>query len=133
MERLREERNTITAEITVKGEPEGHMHMTKLNLMTTRSRSEITKYLRERCQRNRDWDAIVEQMCMMTIQKFRAGEPVVNLGDSTPPAEPVYRLFPWVVDGEPSIIYGEGGIGKSYLAGFMAAMVDQAVLSLIHI
>ena len=63
----------------------------------------------------------------MTLQKFRAGEPVLNLGELSPPLEPIYRLYPWVVDLEPSIIYGEGGIGKSYLAGFMAAMVDQAI------
>ena len=128
LERLREDsKRTVTADITVKGNPEGHMHLTKLNLLATRSRTEITKYLRERCQRQRDWDAIIEQVCVMTLQQFRAGEPVLNLGDLNPPLEPIYRLYPWVVDLEPSIIYGEGGIGKSYLAGFMAAMVDQAI------
>ena len=43
LERLREDsKRTVTADITVKGEPEGHMHLTKLNLLATRSRTEIT-------------------------------------------------------------------------------------------
>ena len=98
--------------------------MTRLNLLTTRGRGEVARYARERSP-NHDWDAIIEQLCVLTLNHFRTGEPVVDLGGVTPPAEPVYRLRPFVVEGEATVIYGEGGIGKSYLAGFMAALVDQ--------
>ena len=126
LERLREDsRRTVTADVTISGKPEGHIHMTRLNLLATRSRNEVARYARERCQRNRDWDAIIEQLCVVTLNHFRTGEPIVELGDVSPPAEPVYRLKPFVVDGESTVIYGEGGIGKSYLAGYMAALVDQ--------
>ena len=128
LERLREDsRRTVTADVTISAQPEGHIHMTRLNLLATRSRNEVAKYARERCQRSRDWDAIIEQLCVVTLNHFRAGEPIINLGDVTPPAESIYRLKPFVVEGEATVIYGEGGIGKSYLAGYMAAMVDQAI------
>ena len=125
LERLREDsRRTVTADITISARPEGHIHMTRLNLLTTRGRGEVARYARERSP-NHDWDAIIEQLCVLTLNHFRTGEPVVDLGGVTPPAEPVSRLRPFVVEGEATVIYGEGGIGKSYLAGFMAALVDQ--------
>jgi len=126
LERLREDsRRTVTADIRITGVPEGHIHMTRLNLLATRSRNEVARHCTSRCQRGRDWDAIIEQLCVITLDHFRTGEPIVNLGEQEPPAEPVYRLRPFVVEHEPTIIYGEGGIGKSYLAGWFAAMVDQ--------
>mgnify|MGYP003147208339 CR=1 FL=1 len=125
LERLREDsRRTVTADITISARPEGHIHMTRLNLLTTRGRGDVARYARERSP-NHDWDAIIEQLCVLTLNHFRTGEPVVDLGEVTPPAEPIYRLRPFVVEGEATVIYGEGGIGKSYLAGFMAALVDQ--------
>jgi len=125
LERLREDsRRTVTADITISARPEGHIHMTRLNLLTTRGRGDVARYAKERSP-NHDWDAIIEQLCVLTLNHFRTGEPVVDLGEVTPPAEPVYRLRPFVVEGEATVIYGEGGIGKSYLAGFMAALVDQ--------
>ena len=130
LERLREDsRRTVTAEIKISARPEGHIHQTRINLLATRSRNEVARYCRERCQRSRDWEAIIEQLCVMTLDVFREGEPVVNLGEVDPPAEPIYRLRPFIVEGEATIIYGEGGIGKSFLAGFMAATVDQNLSS----
>ena len=126
LERLREDsRRTVQADISIRAEPEGHIHMTRLNILTTRGRKDVASYARERCQRGRDWDAIIEQLCVETLKHYRAGEPLLNLGELRPPPEPVYRLNPFIVENEATIIYGEGGIGKSYLAGFMAALIDQ--------
>lgn len=126
LERLREDsRHTVSADIKITTENEGHIHMARLNLMATRSRHEIARHATDRDTLNRDWVAIIEQTCAMAMEHYRTGEPTVNLGDVVPASEPVYRLKPWIVEGEATIIYGEGGIGKSYLAGFMAASVDQ--------
>ena len=126
LERLREDsRRTVTADIRITAQPEGHIHMTRLNLLATRSRNEVARYARERCQRNRDWDAIIEQLCVMTLDLYREGEPVVNLGEVQPSPEPIFRLRPFIVEGEATILYGEGGIGKSMVAAMMAGLVDQ--------
>ena len=101
--------------------------MTRLNLLATRSRNDVAKHCTSRCQRGRDWEAIVEQFCVMTLDHWRQGEPVVNLGTVDPPPEPVYRLKPVLLEKEATLIYGEGGIGKSYLAAYLAAQIDQGV------
>ena len=126
LERLREDsRRTVTADIRITAHPEGHIHMTRINLLATRSRNEVARHCTGRCQRGRDWAAIIEQLCVMTLDLYREGEPIVNLGEVEPPPEPVYRLRPFIVEGEATILYGEGGIGKSMVAAMMAGLVDQ--------
>ena len=126
LERLREDsRRTVAADIRITAQPEGHIHMTRLNIMSTRSRNEVARHCVSRCQMGRDWDAIIEQGCVMTHDLYREGEPIVNLGEVEPPLEPVYRLRPFIVEGEATILYGEGGIGKSMVAAMMAGLVDQ--------
>lgn len=128
VERIREDsRHTPTADIRIIGQPEGHIHMTRVNLLSTQARSQVARHAAGRCTRGRDWEAIVEQLCVMTLDHWREGEPVVNLGEVNPPAEPQYRLRPILLENEATLIYGEGGIGKSYLAAYLAAQVDQGI------
>tara|TARA_R100000306_G_scaffold59910_1_gene59402 strand:+ start:354 stop:1289 length:936 start_codon:yes stop_codon:yes gene_type:complete len=63
----------------------------------------------------------------MTLDHWRLGEPVVNLGTVTPSVEPTYRLKPFLLENEATLIYGDGGIGKSYVAAYLASQVDQGV------
>jgi hypothetical protein len=63
----------------------------------------------------------------MTLDHWRQGEPVVNLGTVQPSPEPSYRLRPFLLEKEATLIYGDGGIGKSYVAAYLASQVDQGV------
>ena len=128
VQRIREDsRHTPTADVRIQAEPEGHIHMTRINLLSTQARSQVARHAAGRCTRSRDWDAIVEQLCVMTLDHWREGEPVVDLGSVTPSPEPKFRLRPILLEEEATLIYGEGGIGKSYLAAYLAAQVDQGM------
>ena len=63
----------------------------------------------------------------MTLDHWRQGEPVVNLGTVTPSPEPTYRLNPILLENEATLIYGDGGIGKSYVAAYFASQIDQGI------
>ena len=129
VQRIREDsRHVPSADIRIRGNPEGHIHMTRINLLSTQARGQVAKHCAGRCTKSRDWDAIVEQMCVLTLDHWREGEPVVNLGTVNPPPEPIYRLKPFLLEKEATLIYGEGGIGKSYLAAYLAAQIDQGVV-----
>ena len=129
VDRIRESsRQAPTAEIRVNAYPEGHIHLTTLNLLSTRTRSEVARYCAERGTTiPRDWAAIIEEMCVAVLDRWRQGEPVVRLGDVNPPLAPDYRLAPILLDKEPCLIFGEGGIGKSYLAALCGVLVDQGI------
>jgi len=128
VQRIREDsRHVPSADIRIRGKPEGHIHMTRINLLSTQARSQVARHCAGRCTRNRDWDAIVEQFCVLTLDHWRQGESVINLGTVVPSPEPAYRLKPFLLEREATLIYGDGGIGKSYLAAYLAAQIDQGI------
>ena len=128
VQRIREDgRHTPSADIRIRAKPEGHIHFTRINLLSTQARNQVARHCAGRCTRGRDWDALIEQTCVMTLDHWRQGEPVVNLGTVKPSPEPSYRLKPFLLENEATLIYGDGGIGKSYVAGYLASQVDQGV------
>jgi len=129
VERIKETtRQAPTAEVRISAYPEGHLHLTTLNLLATRSRNEVARYCADRGNMlERDWSAIIEEMCVAVLDRWRQGEPVVRLGEVNPTAEPPWRLEPILMDSEACLIYGEGGIGKSYVAALCGVLVDQGM------
>ena len=95
VQRIREDsRHTPSADIRIRANPEGHIHFTRINLLSTQARNQVARHCAGRCTRGRDWDALVEQCCVMTLDHWRQGEPVVHLGSVTPPPEPVIVAKP---------------------------------------
>lgn len=128
VDRIRETRGVPAGEIRVQAYPEGHIHLTTLNLLSTRSRNEVAKFCAERGSLiQRDWAAIIEEMCVAVLDRFRQGEPTVRLGDVRAPTLPEWQLEPLILAKESTLIYGYGGIGKSYLAAFCSVLVDQGI------
>jgi hypothetical protein len=128
VQRLREDsRHTPSADIRIRAKPEGHIHFTRINLLSTQARNQVARHCAGRCTRSRDWDAVIEQTCVMTLDHWRQGEPVIDLGTVKPSPEPSYRLKPFLLENEATLIYGDGGIGKSYVAGYLASQIDQGV------
>ena len=128
VERIREARGIPTGEVIIRAYPEGHIHWTTLNLLSTRGRREIATFCAERGNMvQRDWSAIIEELCVAVIQRYRQGEPVLRLGSVDAPETAPWRLEPLLLDNEATLIYGQGGIGKSYLAGLCAVLVDQGL------
>ena len=127
VQRIREDsRHTPTADVRIQAKPEGHIHMTRINLLSTQARAQVARHCAGRSP-SRDWDAMVEQFCVMTLDHWRQGEPVVDLGTVKPSPEPIYRLRPFLLEEEATLIYGDGGIGKSYVAAYLASQVDQGI------
>lgn len=100
-----------------------HLHQARLNLTSTTARRTLAKYLETRMEL--EWDAIVEQACIATLQAYRAGEPVLALTDVAPRQGARYRIEPLLLDGHPNHLYGDGGVGKSLLAGYLAVLVSS--------
>ena len=126
-DKVRESSRTApTAEIRITAYPEGHITWTTLNLMNTKARADVVKFCEERASSAfRDWPAIMEELALAVIERHRQGEPVVELGEVKPSLEPHYRLAPLMLEGENTLIYGEGGIGKSYIAALAGVLVDK--------
>ena len=87
---------------------------TQLAFGADRSRSSLAKTLIELDPR--PWDRFINQVCEITLERARAGEPIEilnTLDDITPPQ---WLLEPILYKGLPTLIFGEKAVAKSTIA-----------------
>ncbi len=74
-----------------------------------------------------EWDAIIEYACVSVLEAFREDElePAVNLRDLKEPKDEGMLVSPILPLNEPSIIFGEGGTGKSLLSLWIGGLVSE--------
>jgi len=120
-------RGSVTAEFQATTTAPGyqpHLTLGQLNLVALRTRTDFTKRLKS-LYPEANWDEVMEAVCMLGLRHLRQGEPVLRLSEQADIQAPAHRLFPLVYDGLPTVLYGPGGIGKSYLALFFSMLVDH--------
>lgn len=85
------------------------------NFTAERSRSSLAKSLNENFPKW-DWKDILNQVCIITVKRARAGEPIQELWTNEDILAPEYLLEPLLIKGLPTIIFGEKGVTKSTTA-----------------
>jgi len=101
----------------------GHLYQGRTNLTSPTAKRTLRSELLEQDQ-NVPWMEVVEFLCTETLRRWRTGEPVVRVGTLPTPDTPTYRLWPILPEAVPTIIYGEGGSFKSYLALMVSLLVQ---------
>jgi len=95
----------------------------KYNFATVQTRKQWSNLLTERCP-GFDWFAILEKLCELVIAHVHRGEPTVDLDIADDSVERItYALRPFVVRGQPNVIFGDRSSGKSYLGVLVAYLV----------
>ena len=64
---------------------------------------------------------VIEMSCVYAIEANNAGEPAIRLKDAPKPEAADFLIDPILYDRNPTIIFGDGGSGKSYVAMAMGA------------
>ena len=118
LERFAEHDSELKAEVTIRSSRPpraGLLHSARFNIVSTQARGTLAKALAER-DRDLDWVALIEGMCFVVRERYRSGEPAIDLREDL--ARPAQR---WVV--EPfieyegaTVLFADGGTGKSMLA-----------------
>ena len=105
----------------------GHLRQGRIILTSPASRRTMVKALEER-DNEVDWDRTMEQLCVAVLARHRAGSPEVELhGDADLEAEDRWLVQPLIQVGNPTLIYGAGSSGKSWLAQYLAVLADEGV------
>jgi len=125
LDHISERGDGVSGELLIKYKNE-HVYHGKINLISPQSKNTLVKSLSSRVN-HLDWGAVIEQIAFKTLDQYRIGEPVVQLGTLAPRTTPRYRLYPFILEGERVIFYGFGGSGKSKLSQFMALMVQNGL------
>ena len=105
---------------TTNGEP---MSLADFNLSTTRSRHDRAKVLERQARTDQvDFVSILETFCQKVLAAERRGNPAVLLRDLPKPAtiEPFHVAGIQLPRHHPSVAFGDGGDGKSYVGLYVA-------------
>ena len=121
-DRISESRGDMSAEVTVQRSPEGHVMRARVNLSSMTARKGAATFCNGRAP-NTDWQDIWERFAVAVIDHEREGAPLEKVGDRPLRGKPTWLLDPMLVEGTATILYGEGGIGKSTMTAAIAVSV----------
>ncbi|MGD0264403.1 MAG: DnaB-like helicase N-terminal domain-containing protein [Candidatus Methylomirabilota bacterium] len=111
--RVRDGGEGIQGELTVSLDGRA-LHWGRANLASLSAREALATKLRRSSTRI-PWADILEQVCRGTTEAVRATEPTVQLVPAYRTVEP-YVIGKLIPDRETSVLFGDGGIGKSLVA-----------------
>jgi len=129
-----ETRGDLFAEITIAdtlSDPPALIHNSRLNLNAANTRSSLAKDLAGG-DASVPWATLLEELCFLVKRAYRQGEPAVRLCDVAVDTADRWLLKPYIEADQSSlsVIYADGGSGKSLLALAMATTLageDQIV------
>ena len=110
------------AKVTYMG---NHVHQARYDLTATQSRKTLSVQCGER-HPGPDWTSFIEEASLLVLERFRTGEPVIDFGEFEPGEQSQFLVYPLLLKGEPNLLFGPGGSGKSYIAAYMASLVSYA-------
>ena len=122
--RLDRRTGDVTAELTavfVNGSTE-LLHRTRLSLLSTRSLTEVARHLQQR-HPGPNWPELLEEASYKVVDSQRRGRPAILLRDAIEPPAQGWIVEPLLQADEPTVLFGDGGSGKSQLALALAASI----------
>jgi len=100
-----------------------HLFEGNHNLSALQGRTALAKHLASRVE-GVDWPRFLEEACVLTVRAERQGEPFIAVGSlAEDETRPFWLIEPVVRVGLPTILFGDGGAGKSTTALMLASTV----------
>ena len=118
LERFAERSDDIAVEATVNfAHPilGGRLYSGRLLLIGPNSKRDVARMLLERVDEV-DWPGLLEQVCLLARDRYRRGEPPVDLSRIEYTEQPRFLLAPFIVRNGISILYSDGASAKSLFA-----------------
>lgn len=100
-----------------------------INLLSMLSCGQITKQLNKSTEEI-DWDTVLTYITHLTLEDLRKGKPLAHIGLEPPSMKVEYLLRPILQKGLPTTLFAPGGSGKSYIADYIAVLVQCNVTGL---
>lgn len=122
--RLKESSSGFGCELTVSVR-DSVLEWGQFNLLAAETRARTAKRLSERV--DGPWAQRLNDFCYEVVQRERRGPDVVNTDPAAKPKPLRYLLRPFLPYGMPTLLYGEGGTGKSTIAAAVALSVQGGV------
>lgn len=92
-----------------------------------RDRERLAGRLARFVKKSAPWGEWAEAICFAAKQDWERGEPVIPLADVAAPSAVSYLVYPLLLEGETTLLYGDGESGKSVIALAAALAVAAGV------
>lgn len=124
-ELLHERSDGLHGELWVAGDAnrnglDGHISWGTFNLSSPTARGRQATILASRSNGQHvkagTWVELLEYACTRTAQESRRGEPPVDLSEGEPILELPYLVKPFLAEGQPTVLFGDGQVGKGWIA-----------------
>ena len=126
LDRLADSKAGLSGEIAVSSGL-GKLHSpSRFNVLAPQTRASLARTLTER-DGGVDWTAAIEQVCALTIQRWREGEPIIDLRDVPTGQHERWLYQPWLEYGGPTVLFADGGVGKSTFALIIATSIASGI------
>ena len=125
LSRFKPNKDGMSAELTIYMPLNGKVRTLTsgvVNLSALVTRDRLIKRLTELAELV-DWRRVVETVCVRGVQEYRRGEPIESLEPSDQDTPTRFVLNPYVYDNHPTLLYGPGDSGKSFLALYWACLL----------
>jgi hypothetical protein len=132
--RLSEHHDALSAEVTVSNANGTELHWARVNLASTQARGALVKAVEE-AEPTGDWRPIIERSCRLVAKHLRTGDPAVDLVPELPERVQRWSVEGWIPQGQITVLCGDGGTGKSYLALALvvSGLLDRAITPRWHV
>ena len=126
--RVSEHRDSLSAEVTVSNAAGTELHWARVNLASTQGRNAVVKAVEE-AEPTDDWRPMIERACRLVAHHVRTGDPAVPLVATAPETAHRWAVEGWMPHGQITVLFGDGGSLKSYLALTLATtgLLDRAL------
>ena len=125
--RIRENPERIKCEVAIT--LDGKLLTRSSPVLTSESGKDSLIRKLQRRRPKEDWgidhEVLIEQLAAMVIDAHREGAEPLKLAEVPEDNSLLWRIEGILPEGQPSLLYGDGGSGKSMVACWLAVMVDQ--------
>lgn len=111
--RFADHRDTLSAEVSIVS-PLGPLHWARVNLASTQGRNALIRAAEEASGED-GWRPIIDRSCQLVARRFRESEPAASLV-AAPQSRTRWLVEPLIPAEEVTVLFGDGGSGKSFLA-----------------
>jgi hypothetical protein len=127
-DRLTDQRGSVYAEVTITLGSTILLEAVDLNLKNDRAQTTLANSLKDYGTGTTSvpWKLLLQKACALVMRQKRLGRPTLILNRHSQVQPLTYAVNPLVFKHKPTILYGDGGIGKSTLALLVAMLVSTA-------
>jgi hypothetical protein len=126
-DRLTDQRGSVYAEVTITLRSIILLEAVDLNLKNDRAQTTLANSLKDYRTGTTSvpWKLLLQKACALVMRQKRLGRPSLILNRHSQVQPLTYAVNPLVFKHKPTILYGDGGLGKSTLALFLAMLVSM--------